>query len=124
MNFIARMRKALDTCERTVAVVTQAYLDQSTYGSDEWTAAFTHDDPARSGLLLVLVEPVTLPRLLRPWIHLDLTGLTPEQAAGRLLDGVRPGPAEPTVAPAWPGQPRPEPWGGPSYPGRRPSPTR
>jgi TIR domain-containing protein len=66
MNFVALMRQALDTCERTIAVVSKAYLDQSIYGSDEWTAAFTHDDPNRSSLLLVLVEPVTLPRLLRP----------------------------------------------------------
>jgi hypothetical protein len=61
MNFVVLMGRALDTCERTVAVVSQAYLDQSTYGSDEWTAAFTHHNPARSSLLLVLVEPVTLP---------------------------------------------------------------
>lgn len=68
MNFLALMRQALDTCQRTVAVVSKAYLDQSTHGSDEWTAAFTHDDP-HSSLLLVLVEPVTLPhphRLPRP----------------------------------------------------------
>jgi TIR domain/NB-ARC domain len=107
MNFLALMRQALDTCQRTVAVVSQAYLDRSTYGSDEWTAAFTHDDPTRSSLLLVLVEEVTLPRLLRPWIHLNLTGLAPEQAAAKLLDGMRPGTAEPTVAPAFPGRPRP-----------------
>jgi tetratricopeptide (TPR) repeat protein len=121
MNFIARMRQALDTCQRTIAVVTQAYLDQSTYGSDEWTAAFTHDDPTESSLLLVLVEPVTLPRLLRPWIHLNLTGLDPQEAAARLLDGVRPGPIEPTSAPAWPGTAGPAAHGGPSYPGSPPA---
>ena len=33
----------------------------------------------------------------------DLAGLEPEQAAARLLDGLRPGPAEPTTAPAFPG---------------------
>jgi len=115
MNFVALMRQALDTCQRTVAVISQAYLDQSTYGSDEWTAAFTHDDPTRSSLLLVLVEPVTLPRLLRPWIHINLTELAPEQAAARLLDGVRAGTAEPTEAPAFPGRS-----GGPRYPGRHP----
>jgi cephalosporin-C deacetylase-like acetyl esterase len=38
------------------AVISQAYLGQSTYGSDEWTGADTHDDPAQSGLLLVLVR--------------------------------------------------------------------
>ena len=101
-NFVALMRQALDRCQRTVAVVSQAYLDQSTYGSDEWTAAFTHDNPTRSGLLLVLVEPVSLPRLLRPWVHISLADLEPEQAAAQLLEGVRTGPAEPTTAPAFP----------------------
>ena len=121
-NFVALMRQALDRCQRTVAVISQAYLEQSTYGSDEWTAAFTHQDPASSSLLLVLVEPVSLPRLLRPWIHLDLTGLEPEQAAARLLDGVRPGPAEPTTAPAFPGSIGPGlgAGAGPRYPGHHP----
>jgi hypothetical protein len=120
MNFVALMRQALDTCQRTIAVVSQAYLDQSIYGGDEWTAAFTHDDPTRSSLLLVLVEPVSLPRLLRPWIHISLAGLEPEQAAARLLDGVRPGSAEPTAAPAFPGHAGPGAGGGPRYPGHHP----
>jgi tetratricopeptide (TPR) repeat protein len=120
MNFVALMRQALDSCRRTVAVVSQAYLDQSTYGSDELTAAFIHDDPIRSSLLLVLVEPVTLPRLLQPWIHINLTGLEPEEAAAKLMDGVRPGPAEPTVVPAFPGHLGPRAGGGPRYPGRHP----
>jgi hypothetical protein len=51
-------------CARTVAVISQAYLDQSTHASGEWTAAFTHHDPTRSSLLLVLVERVILPGLL------------------------------------------------------------
>jgi TIR domain len=104
MNFVALMGQALDRCQRTVAIVSRAYLEQSIYGSDEWTAAFTHDDPTSSGLLLVLVEPVSLPRLLRPWIHISLAGLEPEPAAVRLLEGVRSGPAEPTKAPAFPGR--------------------
>jgi tetratricopeptide (TPR) repeat protein len=122
MNFVALMGQALDRCQRTVAVVSRAYLDQSAYGSDEWTAAFTHDDPASFGLLLVLVEPVSLPRLLRPWIHISLAGLEPEQAAARLLEGVRPGPAEPTTAPAFPGRfgPGPGAVAGPRYPGHHP----
>jgi hypothetical protein len=116
---VALMRQALDRCQRTIAVVSEADLDQSTYGSDEWTAAFTHDDPTSSDLLLVLVEPVTLPKLLRPWIHISLAGLELEQAAARLLDGVRPGPAEPTVAPSFPGCSVLGAGGGPRYPGHR-----
>jgi tetratricopeptide (TPR) repeat protein len=120
MNFVALMRQALDSCQRTLAVVSKTYLDQSTYGSDEWTAAFTHDDPSQSSLLLVLVERITLPRLLRPWVHIDLTNLAPDEATSRLLEGVQPGPVEPTEAPAFPGQFRPGPSEGPRYPGRIP----
>jgi hypothetical protein len=57
MNFVALMRQALDTCHRTIAVVSKAYLDQSTYGSDELTAAFIHDDPTHSSLLLDPHQP-------------------------------------------------------------------
>jgi tetratricopeptide (TPR) repeat protein len=120
MNFVAMMRQALDTCQRTLAVVSKAYLEQSIYGSDEWTAAFTHDDPTRSSLLMVLIEQVTLPRLLRPWIHLNLTGVAPEQAATRLLEGVHPGPVEPTAAPAFPGRVESGGGAGPRYPGHPP----
>src|SRR6266545_6753292 len=69
-NFVVQMRRALDTAERTLAVVSAAYLE-SVYGSDEWTAAFTHDRPETSSLLVVRVEEVALPRLLRPWIYID-----------------------------------------------------
>jgi hypothetical protein len=39
-------------------------------------------------LLLVVVEQVTIPRLLRPWIHINLAGLALEQATATLLEGV------------------------------------
>ena len=120
MNFVVLMRQALDTCHRTISVVSKAYLDQSTYGSDELTAAFIHDDPSHSSLLLVLVEPVTMPRLLRPWIHINLTDLEPGQAADRLLAGVRSDPVEPTEAPAFPGRTSSRAVSGPRYPGGHP----
>jgi hypothetical protein len=36
-SFIINMRRALDSSDRTLAVVSAAYLG-SVYGSDEWTA--------------------------------------------------------------------------------------
>jgi tetratricopeptide (TPR) repeat protein len=120
MNFVTQMRQALDACQRTVAVISQAYLEKSTYGSDEWTAAFTRDDPSSLSLLPVLVEKVELPTLLRPRVHIDLTDLEPEQAMARLLKGVHPGPVEPTEAPAFPIGARAEAAGAPRFPGGRP----
>jgi TIR domain len=45
-NFVAGMRDALQQADRTIAVLSPAYLD-SPYGTDEWTAAFLHDPDGR-----------------------------------------------------------------------------
>jgi hypothetical protein len=115
-NFIVKMRQALDSSDRTLAVVSAAYLG-SVYGSDEWTAAFLHDRPGETSVLVVRVEEVPLPRLLRPWIYIDLVGLDQQVAAQMLLDGVRPGRRKPEQPPAFPAT-----LGGgmrtPSFPGR------
>ena len=100
-NFIVSMRRALDSSDRTLAVVSAAYLE-SVYGSDEWTAAFLHDRPGETNVLVVRVEEVPLPRLLRPWIYIDLAGVDQEVAAQRLLDGVRAGRRKPKQPPAFP----------------------
>jgi len=117
-NFVRLMHDALEECTRTLAVISQAYLE-SVYGSDEWTAAFTHDQPGRSSLLLVRVDQVELPRLLGPWIRIDLGGLEEAEAATRLLEGVQPGPLVPTVAPRFPGGAPAA--GGPGFPGQPPA---
>ena len=70
-NFVVNMRQALDSSDRTLAVVSAAYLE-SVYGSDEWTAAFIHDRPDRTNVVVVRVEDVALPRLLRPWVYIDM----------------------------------------------------
>jgi TIR domain len=111
------MRRALDTAERTVAVVSAAYLE-SVYGSDEWTAAFIHDQPEAMRLLVVRVEDVQLPRLLRPWISIDLVGLGAEAAAAALVAGLAQGRRKPDRPPAFPLAAQPA--GPPSFPGQGP----
>jgi TIR domain len=44
-NFVVNMRQALDSSDRTLAIVSAAYL-KSVYGSDEWTAALGDDCPS------------------------------------------------------------------------------
>jgi tetratricopeptide (TPR) repeat protein len=100
-NFVVQMRRALDSAERTLAVVSAAYLE-SVYGSDEWTAAFVHDRSQAMDLLVVRVESVPLPRLLRPWIYIDLVGLEVEAAAGALLAGLERGRRKPHQPPIFP----------------------
>jgi tetratricopeptide (TPR) repeat protein len=117
-NFVANMRRALDTADRTLAVVSAAYLE-SVYGSDEWTAAFVHDHADMTGLLVVRVEEVPLPRLLRPWIYIDLAGMDAETAAQQLLQGLQRGRRKPDQPPAFPRAATRA--GGPSFPGRGPA---
>jgi hypothetical protein len=93
-NFLVRMRDALEHADRTVALVSAAYL-ASPYATDEWTAAFLHDDDGRNRLLQVRIEDCQLPRLLRAQVYVDLVGLPREQARARLLDGVRRGRRKP-----------------------------
>jgi hypothetical protein len=120
-NFIANMRRALDTSDRTIAVISAAYLE-SVYGSDEWTAAFIHDQAGQTSLLAVRVQDVPLPRLLRPWIYIDLAGVDQEVAAQRLLEGVRPGRRKPEQPPVFPPAATPvDRVGEPGFPGQGPT---
>jgi tetratricopeptide (TPR) repeat protein len=113
-NFVVQMRRALDTAERTLAVVSVAYLE-SVYGSDEWTAAFIHDRPDTTGLVVVRVGEVSLPRLLRPWIYIDLVDVDAEAAAAALLAGLERGRRKPSQPPAFPSTIQPA--GAPRFPG-------
>ena len=73
---------------------------------------------AEGRIVPVLIEPVTLPPLYAPLIHLDLTGLDEATAAARLrsrLAGLRP-----TGPPPFP-RPDPAPSGRPGFAGRPPT---
>jgi hypothetical protein len=71
-DFVARMAAALQRADRLLAVCTEAYF-ASAFGGAELRAAFAQQAVGR--IVPVLVEPVTLPPLYAPLIHLDLTGL-------------------------------------------------
>ena len=90
-DFVARMAAALESADRLLAVCTKAYF-ASAFGGAELRAAFA-GSAAQGRIVPVLVEPVTLPPLYAPLIHLDLTGLDEAAAAARLrarLAGGRP----------------------------------
>src|SRR4051794_33318667 len=91
-DFVARMAAALERADRLLAVCTEAYF-VSAFGGAELRAAFAGSAATQRRIVPVLVEPVTLPPLYAPLIHLDLTGLDEAAAAARLRDrlaGVRP----------------------------------
>jgi TIR domain len=104
-NFIVRMRDALEQADRTIALVSQAYL-ASPYGTDEWTGAFLHDREREGRLLPVRVEACTLPRLLATRVYIDLVGLGRQAARTRLLEGVQRGRRRPEREPGFPGERR------------------
>ncbi len=118
-NFVVEMDRAAKISERTIAVVSPAYLGAA-FPQPEWGAAFA-DDPEglKRKLIPVQVEVCEPTGLLGQVVRIDLVGLDEDDARVRLLEGIsgRPKPAE---APAFPG-------GGPStpapphFPGPQPS---
>jgi tetratricopeptide (TPR) repeat protein len=119
-NFVARMRDALEQADRTLALISAAYL-ASPYCTDEWTGAFLHDPDGRNRLLQVRIEDCELPRLLRAQVYVDVVGLPRQQARAQLLAGVKRGRRKPSAEPPFPHDP---PGGdGPRFPGQAPDVT-
>jgi hypothetical protein len=98
-DFVARMQQALARADRLLAVCTEAYFS-SVFGGAELRAAFAGSATAEGRIVPVLVEPVTLPPLYAPLIHVDLTGLGEAAAAARLRARLAGG--RPTAAPPFP----------------------
>jgi TIR domain len=113
-NFVVRMRDALEQADRTLALVSAAYL-ASPYSTDEWTGAFLHDPDGRNRLLQVRIEDCELPRLLRAQIYIDLVGLPREQARARLVAGIKRGRRKPSSEPPFPDDAAQK--AGPRFPG-------
>jgi hypothetical protein len=101
-NFVVRMRDALQEADRTIAVLSNAYL-ASPYATDEWTAAFLHDPHGRQRLLPVRVEVCELPWLLATLIYIDLVGVDETTARRRLQEGVTRARGTPKAEPGYPG---------------------
>jgi hypothetical protein len=105
-HWSAVMQDGVLHAERTVAVVSRAYL-ASVFGAAEWNAAW-RADPRGAGrkLIPVRVEDCPQPGLLGDVVSFDLFDLTEDAARSMLLrriDAARLGRAKPGVAPAFPG---------------------
>jgi hypothetical protein len=96
---VARMAAALEAANRLLAVCSQAYF-ASAFGGAELRAAFAGQAAAEGRIVPVLIEPVTLPALYAPLIHLDPAGLDEATAADRLRNRLAGG--RPTSAPPLP----------------------
>src|SRR5262249_33570439 len=99
-NFVVDMQHAATGSERTIAVLSPAYLQaclQSGFTAAEWAAAFARNPTGTEGLLLpVRIQDCTPQGLLSQIVYIDLVGLEAEAAREALLAGVRRQRAKPT----------------------------
>ncbi len=101
-NFVLKMNEATEGTNRTIAVISEDYLN-ALYTQPEWAAAFNYDPKGeRRELLPILVKACDLKGLLRSTIYIDLVGLPEEKARQEILDGLKER-AKPDEAPVFPG---------------------
>lgn len=121
-NWIQRMQDGVAESDRTIAVLSDAYL-KSVYGGAEWRAAWAADPDGTAGKLLpVRVSKCDRLGLLAGVVGFDLFGLSEADARKRLRDkvsGARAGRAKPENAPQFPGAARAVP-DQPRFPGGLP----
>ena len=94
-NFVAEMDKATRQADRTLLVLSAAYLT-SGFAFSEWAAAFRQDPTGSERRLLpVRIEPCEPGGLLAQIGYIDLVGSDAEQAKERLLKGTQTGRVRP-----------------------------
>ena len=102
-NFVSQMNDAAQQAERTLAVLSPAYL-ASDFGEAEWTAAFADDPTGKTGKLVpVRIEQVEPSGLLKQLVYVDLVELGEDEAKTALLAGVELRRAKPPSQPVFPG---------------------
>ncbi|SNQ51913.1 TIR protein (fragment) [Frankia canadensis] len=105
-NWLASMQDGVRGAERTVAVLSDAYLT-SVYGAAEWQAAWAGDPAGATRTLLVArVADCDRPGLLGQVVSFDLFGMPEADARAQLLRAARlavsGGRAKPTAPPPFP----------------------
>lgn len=106
-NWVDEMHRGVQESERTIAVLSSAYVD-SVFGKAEWQAAWKDDPTGVSRKLLVFrVEGCERPGLLAAVVSADLFGVDEDTARTwlhRAVDGAVKGRLKPAVRPGFPGQ--------------------
>lgn len=100
-NFILDMQRAAQDCDRTIAVLSEDYLN-ALYTQPEWAAAFKQDPTSSDRKLLpIRVGPCKPTGLLAPLAYVDLVGKS-EAEAETLLLGALQERSKPTTRPGFP----------------------
>ena len=113
-NFVSAMHQAAQEAERTLAVLSPAYL-ASEFGEAEWAKAFARDPKGEKGLLVpVRIQKCALEGLLGQVVYIDLVYRDETAARETLLMGVSAKRAKPAIACPFPGTQQS---GAPVFPG-------
>ncbi|WP_344651375.1 toll/interleukin-1 receptor domain-containing protein [Cryptosporangium japonicum] len=106
-NWQRMMNQATQFAERTVAVLSNAYLEDSPFGEAEWLVAFADDPQGLAGRLIpVRVEDCKPAGLLAGVVYADLVGRDKAEAQEVLLGAIRGAIArriKPLAEPVFPG---------------------
>ncbi|MEZ5930603.1 MAG: FxSxx-COOH system tetratricopeptide repeat protein [Alphaproteobacteria bacterium] len=106
-NFVLEMQKAAAESDKTVAVLSQHYVD-ALYTQPEWAAAFARDPRSDQGILVpVRVGDVRLDGLLAPINYVDFVGKDEASASDLLLDRIGGRRQKPKEKPSFPGRSKP-----------------
>ena len=108
-NFIWEMQQAALTCERTILVLSPAFLD-SLFTQPEWTQAFRRDPTGQERLLIpVRVQKCELEGFFGPLVYIDFLREKPPETQdlrahliNLLIDGVKIGRKKPQSEPPVP----------------------
>jgi hypothetical protein len=101
-NFVLRMQEAVAKTSKTIAVLSQNYLDAE-YTQPEWAVAFTRDPQGKQRILIpIRVRECNLEGLHSPMIYIDLIGLSEDEARETILQGLKER-AKPDEPPSYPG---------------------
>jgi hypothetical protein len=102
-NFVLEMDRATTEAERTIAILSPAYLG-ALYTKPEWAEAFRRDPTGEQRLLVpIRVAKCEIDGLLGPLVYIDLVDVDVESAKDKLLAGVRRERAKPSHPPGFPG---------------------
>jgi hypothetical protein len=101
-NFVLEMQQAASTANRTIAVLSQKYLESS-FTQPKWAAALAQDPQGtKQKLIPVRIDACELTGLSAPIVYLDLVGLPENDARMALLGAfsIRNKPASPPPFPS------------------------
>lgn len=102
-NFVLEMQRAAHMADKTIVVLSQAFLDAD-FTQPEWAAAFA-SDPTGIGrkLIPVRVAECEPEGMLKAVVYIDLVGLDAKAAAQKLIGSLQPGRKKPLTPPPFPG---------------------